>query len=179
LDDTRWHTRLVVSLLAAALLAGCAGSHAADQVATTTTAKAPTTTTTEAPLAAGRQISVYVPSVGDCFDNRTAGTPPTTTEIVLLLACALPHENQVYATLDYPPSPAFPGTGVLEAYAKSHCVANFAAFVGKPYETSMYGLAYQLPTEASWGNGIRHVLGCLLVDPQGGRLTGTAQGSAK
>ena len=98
---------------------------------------------------------------------------------MLLLPCTLPHENQVYATLDYPPSPAFPGTGVLEAYAKAHCVANFAAFVGKPYETSMYGLAYELPTEASWGNGIRHVLGCLLVDPTGGRLTGTAQGSAK
>ncbi len=185
MDDTRWRTRLVASLLAAALLAACAGSHADDHVATTTTAKAPTTTTTEAPLAAGRQISVYVPSVGDCFDNRTLppgpgavpGTPAPT--IVLLLACTLPHQNQVYATLDYPPSPTFPGTGVLEAYAKSHCVANFATFVGKPYETSMYGLAYQLPTEASWGNGIRHVLGCLLVNPSGDRLTGTAQGSAK
>ncbi len=170
---------LGAAALVSLLLAGCTGSHAADQVATTTTTPPPTTTTTEAPLTAGHQISVYVPSVGDCYDHRTVGTPPTTSAIVLLLSCTLPHENQVYATLDYPPSPTFPGTGVLEAYAKSHCVASFAAFVGKPYETSTYGLAYELPTEASWGNGIRHVLGCLLVDPDGNRLTGTAQGSAK
>ena len=169
----------MVAVAAVMAVAGCSGRGGTAQVATTTTAKAPTTTTTEAPITAGRQISVYVPSVGDCYDHRTVGTPPSTSQIVLLLACTLPHENQVFATLDYPPSPAFPGTGVLEAYAKSHCVANFAAFVGKPYETSTYGLAYELPTEASWGNGIRHVIGCLLVDPAGGRLTGTAQGSAK
>ena len=43
----------------------------------------------------------------------------------------------------------------------------------------MYGLAYELPNQESWDNGIRHVFGCLLVDPQGGRLTGTAQGSGR
>jgi hypothetical protein len=164
--------------LATAALTGCSGSQGGE-VATTTTAKAPTTTTTDAPLAAGHQVSVYVPSVGDCYDHRSIGTPPTTSMIVLLLPCTLPHENQVFATLDYPPAPTFPGTGVLEAYAKANCVANFAAFVGKPYETSMYGLGYELPTEASWGNGVRHVLGCLLVDPNGGRLTGSAQGTKK
>ena len=162
----------------ALLLTGCGGSKGPVRAATTTSV-APTTTTTEAPITAGHQISVYVPKVGDCYDDRTVGTPPTTSQIVLLLDCALPHQNQVYATLDYPPDPTFPGTGVLEAYAKAHCVASFQAFVGKPFETSIYGLGYELPTADSWGNGIRHVLGCLLVDPAGGRLAGTAQGSQK
>ncbi len=160
------------------VLAGCGGGHPVAEVNTTTTA-APTTTTTEAPLTAGRQLTTYVPSVGDCFDHRTIGTGATASQIVLLLPCALPHQNQVYAVLAYPPSPAFPGTGVLEAYAKAHCVAGFQAYVGKPYETSVYGLDYELPTAASWSNGIHHVLGCLLVDANGGRLVGTAQGSAK
>jgi hypothetical protein len=163
---------------AAAGLAGCAGSHGAEKAAVTTTV-APTTTTTEPPLAAGRQISVYTPSVGDCFDNRTIGTPPDTSEIVLLLACPIPHQNEVYAVVPYPPSPTFPGTAALEAYAKATCVSNFAAYVGKPYETSIYDLAYQVPTAASWGNGIRHVIGCLLVDRNGNRMVGTARGSAK
>jgi len=169
---------VVLGVLGAAGLAGCAGSHRAHKAAVTTTA-APTTTTTEPPLAAGRQISVYTPSVGDCFDNRTIGTPPNTSEIVLLLACPIPHQNEVYAVVTYPPAATFPGTAALEAFAKATCVSNFAAYVGKPYETSIYDLAYQVPTAASWRNGIRHVIGCLLVDRNGNRLVGTARGSAR
>ncbi len=164
----------LVAIVAVAATA-CSGSDGNRAVATTTVA--PTTTTTEAPLSAGRQVSTYVPSIGDCFDNRTVGTGATATMIVLVLPCALPHQNEVFEVLQYPVTPAFPGTGVLEAYAKTLCVGAFEAYVGKPYETSKFGLAYQLPTEQAWGNGIHHAVGCLLVDANGGRLVGSARNS--
>jgi hypothetical protein len=167
-------TAVLATLVVAA--AACSGAGRADQT-TVTTRPAPATTTTEAPLTAGRQVTTYVPTVGDCYDNRTVGAGATATMVVLLLPCTLPHQNEVFEVLQYPVTPAFPGTGVLEAYAKTLCVGAFEAYVGKPYETSKFGLAYELPAEPAWGNGIHHAVGCLLVDPNGGRLVGSARNS--
>ena len=161
-------------LLAAAVLAGCAGARTKDTAPTTTVA--PTTTTTEAPLGAGQQISFYVPAVGDCFDQRTVGTPPTTSMITLLLPCRLPHQSEVFAALEYPGA-SFPGTSLLEQYAKRRCVLHFAAYVGRPYETSRYEIAYDLPDQKGWDNGIRHVIGCLVASADTARLAGTVRGS--
>ncbi len=137
------------------------------------------TTTTEAPLTAGRQVSFYVPNVGDCYDKRTTGAPPSTAQVYLLLPCTLPHQNEVFATVDYP-DPNFPsGVGVLEQFAKQHCVGGFAAYVGRAYETSSYDIDYELPQQATWGNGIRHVIGCLIVPHDGTRLSGSAKGTAR
>ena len=167
---------LVAALAAGVVLAACAGTRVADNAPTTTAA--PTTTTTEAPLSAGRQISFYVPAVGDCFDQRTVGTPPSTSMITLLLPCRLPHQSEVFAALDYP-GPTFPGTSLLEQYAKRRCVLRFAAYVGRPYETSRYDIAYDLPDQKGWDNGIRHVIGCLVASPDTDRLAGTVRGSGR
>jgi hypothetical protein len=169
--------RTIAAGVAAVLLAACSGSHRAKQVATTTTA-APTTTTTAAPLAAGQQVSFYVPVVGDCFDLRTVGAAPTTSMIHLLLPCRLPHQSEVYAAIDYP-NPAFPGTAALEAFAKQNCVAYFAGYVGRPYETSSLNLGYDVPDQGGWNNGIRHVIGCLVVSGTTDRLAGTVRGSKR
>jgi hypothetical protein len=163
-------------LVGASLLVACAGK-GTQKVAPTTTA-APTTTTTEAPLTAGQQISFYVPRVGDCFDKRTIGVPPNTTMIHLLLPCQLPHESEVFAALDYP-GPNFPGTGVLQEYAKRSCVAHFEPYVGRDYETSVYELGYDLPDQANWNNGITHVIGCLVVSATTDRLAGSARGTRR
>ena len=89
-----------------------------------------------------------------------------------MLPCAVPHASEVFATFDYPGAD-YPGPNVLEQFAKQRCVANFAAYVGRPYETSSLALDYELPDQADWGNGIRHVVGCLLVDPDGHRRVGS------
>jgi hypothetical protein len=172
--DRRPPGRIIAMLLLAVALAGCAGTRTKDTAPTTTVA--PTTTTTAAPLSAGQQISFYVPAVGDCFDQRTVGTPPTTSVITLLLPCRLPHQSEVFATLDYP-NPDFPGTSALEQYAKRRCVLGFAGYVGRPYETSKYEIAYNLPDQKGWGNGIRHVIGCLIVSADTDRLAGSVRGS--
>jgi hypothetical protein len=171
---------LTIALVIGVVVASSACSHGGrGAVAVTTTTKpAPTTTLAPAPLEAGRQVSFYVPAIGDCFDRRVVGAPPSTTTITLVLPCALPHLDEVYATYDYPGAD-YPGPNVLQQFAKQRCVANFAAYVGAPYETSTLALDYALPDQAGWGNGIRHVVGCLIVDPDGRLRAGSARGSKR
>jgi Septum formation len=164
----------VALVLAALALGACAGAPTKQAAPTTTVA--PTTTTTAAPLSAGQQVSFYVPVTGNCFDQRTVGAAPSTSMIFLLLPCRLPHQSEVYATVDYPGT-TFPGTSLLEHYAKQTCVRHFAAYVGRPYETSKYDIAYDLPDQKGWDNGIRHVIGCLVASADTDRLAGTVRGS--
>jgi len=168
---------LAVGLALASLtgvLSACSGN-AAKSLTTTTTTPPETTTTTEAPLTAGKQISFYVPAVGDCFDVRPVDKAPP---IYLKLDCALPHQNEVFATVDFT-GKDYPGAPFLEAVAKKTCPASWPAYVGKPYETSSYEIGYLLPDEAGWGNGIRHVTGCLIQPGSGERTSGTAKGSGQ
>ena len=164
--------RAARALLAAAILlvlgagvVGCSGDTTNES-----------TTTTEVPLSAGRQVSFFVPAVGDCFDLRPVDKAPP---IHLVLDCSLPHQRQVFATFDYTGGKDYPNQDVLETQAKLQCPKSWAAFVGAPYETSRFEMAFDLPDQTTWGNGIRHVIGCLIVDPQGGLITGSAQGVAQ
>ena len=164
----------LLAVVAVGTLAGCSGNPASTAT-TTTTAPPETTTTTEAPLTAGKQFSFYVPAVGDCFDVRTAPKAPT---IYLKLDCSLPHENEVFAILELT-GKDYPGAPFLEAAAKKSCPPSWEAYVGAPYETSVFEIGYLLPDEASWGNGIRHVTGCLIQSGDGSRMVGSARGSGR
>ncbi|MGZ4728280.1 MAG: septum formation family protein [Acidimicrobiales bacterium] len=157
-------------------LAACSGTTSNES--TTTTAEPPieSTTTTEVPVSAGRQVSFYVPAVGDCYDVRPVDKAPP---VHLVLDCSLPHQRQVFATFDWTATKEYPGQDALEAQAKLECPKSWLAFVGAPYETSRFELGFELPDQASWGNGVRHVVGCLIVDPKGGLITGSAQGVAQ
>jgi len=175
--------RAARALLAAAILlvlgagvVGCSGDTTNESTTTTSQPVVESTTTTEVPLSAGRQVSFFVPAVGDCFDLRPVDKAPP---IHLVLDCSLPHQRQVFATFDYTGGKDYPNQDVLETQAKLQCPKSWAAFVGAPYETSRFEMAFDLPDQATWGNGIRHVIGCLIVDPQGGLITGSAQGVAQ
>lgn len=173
---------LVLALLAAAGVAGCSGSDSTPAATTTTTAPAETTTsTTEAPLEAGKQLFVYTPAVGDCFDRRTLTEKSASgqSEIVLKLDCTLPHENEVFDVVDYPDPPKdYPGEETLRSFARRACVRNFAAYVGAPYETSTLEIGYVIPTDPDWGSR-RTRIGCTLVDASGKRLVGSMRGSGR
>jgi hypothetical protein len=168
----------VVALLAAVAVVVPACSGRGDPVAATTTATtAPpeTPTTTEVPLTAGKQQSFYAPAVGDCFDKRKLD-PKKTDEIVLALDCKLPHSYEVFGVVDVP-GKDFPGDPALKDLGKEGCPKQFKAYVGTPYETSIYEMGYYTPTGTTWGEGIRHTVGCYLFD--GGKGAATDPGSIK
>jgi hypothetical protein len=180
-------TRLFRSLVFGALLGtatmSCSGG-GEPTAATTTIAPIPeTTTTTEPPLEAGTQVFVYTPAQGDCFDRRRLDAEASgaggQTEIVLLLDCSLPHQNQVFAVVDYPNAgEPFPGEEPLEAFGKRECPQYFEGYVGLAYEVSELEIGFQFPTESSWTAGSQTV-GCYLFDSLGGKLVGSMQGAAR
>jgi hypothetical protein len=173
---------LAAALLFGAAATGCSGSDSTTAPSTTTTAPPETTTSTsEAPLEAGKQLFVYAPAVGDCFDRRTLTEKSASgqSEIVLKLDCALPHENEVFDVVDFPDPPKdYPGEETLRSFARRACVRNFASYVGAPYETSALEIGYVIPTEPDWGSR-RTRIGCTLVDASGKRLVGSMRGSAR
>jgi hypothetical protein len=173
------------------LVVGCTGG--SGTVATTTTA--PTTTpppeataTTEVPLGEGRELFVYNPEPGQCFDLRdteTGGRLPLRAdatrvgdgEVVVLLDCGQPHQYEVTAVLDVPFVAGRPGDEELTAIAKRLCPGSHATYVGLPYERSALEMGWILPTPEEWDRG-RRVLACLVFDPTG-PSTATAQGTAR
>jgi hypothetical protein len=178
----RRRTRVGFGLLALGSLVGAAACSAQTEstaATTTVTTAAPdtSTSTTELPLTAGRQISFYVPAVGDCFDLRQPD-PKKPDKIVLKLDCNLPHDNEVFGVFDVAEKD-FPGQEILDSEGKMQCPKQFKAYVGLPYETSVYEMGYYTPTAADWGQGIRHVTGCYVFDAKGNDLTGSVKGSGK
>jgi hypothetical protein len=171
----------VLSIVAATL--GCSGSGSEDTTDTSTTIPVETTTTTEPPLEAGRQVFVYTPSVGHCFDRRELeerpATGPQQTDIVLLLDCALPHDNEVFDVLDMPGSgPDYPGETPMNGFARRTCATHFEEYVGKAYEVSELEIGYYLPSSSEWESGARR-LGCYLYEFDGDKLVGSMRGSMR
>ena len=126
---------------------------------------------------------VYTPAVGQCFDRRELeerpASGPQQTDIVLLLDCALPHQNEVFAVLDLPGAGRdFPGETTLQDFARRSCTADFLAYVGRAYETSELEVGYYLPSSTEWETGARR-LGCYLYAVDGDKLVGSMQGSAR
>jgi hypothetical protein len=177
-------SRLVLTAIAALCVIASACSDDGDPTAATTTTAAPeTTTTTAPPLEAGRQVFVYTPAVGQCFDRRQLEERPTSgpqqTDIVLVLDCSLPHENEVFDVLELPDAGSdYPGEPAMQAFARARCTANFAAFVGRSYETSALEVGYYLPSSNEWDSGARR-LGCYVYDVNGEKLVGSIRGSGR
>jgi hypothetical protein len=190
--------RPVVALVAgalavtAALLAGCTSG--SQTVATTTTGPSTTTvpettTTTEPPMGSGRQLFVYNPEAGQCFDVRVIAsgaavplnsnaTPRNDDQVILLLDCAIPHQYEVAGVVEVPILGAYPGDEELVRQAQRRCPPVFATYVGQPYESSSFELGWLLPTGEEWGRGKR-TIACLVTDADDGRLTGTVRGSGR
>jgi hypothetical protein len=178
--------RVIALALALLVAAGCSGKEATSTSTTTgTAAPVETTTTTEVPLEGGKQIYVYSPAVGDCFDKRKVpGQNNKLTEVILMLECDQPHEFEVFAVVEYPaPDPKstdpaareFPEDDVLRKFAKTECPRHYEDYVGQRYELSKLEIAYVMPQKANWPSNRK--IGCELYDVTGRKFTGTVRGS--
>jgi hypothetical protein len=183
----RRHQRAIAGLalvLAITLsAAGCTSGNDTSSSTTVTTAAPETTTTAEPPLQAGREVFVFTPGVGQCFDRRRLDERPATgpqqTDIVLVLDCSLPHQNEIFDVLAMPGSPRdYPGESAMHDFARNNCTTNFMSYVGRPYEVSALEVGYYLPSSSEWDQGAR-TLGCYVSDVNGDKLVGSARGSSR
>lgn len=171
----------VASTVVLASIAACSGGGSDSSTATTEPPDTTTTTLVEAPLESGTQLFVFNPSVGDCFDRRILDPEMTgntkQTEITLLLACDLPHRNEVFDVVTYRSpdgSTGYPGETTLRTYAKRNCIANFADYIGTEYELSVFDVGYVIPNETNWVPG-NPAIGCYVYDPTRELTIGSAR----
>jgi hypothetical protein len=145
-----------------------------------------TTATTEAPQALdvtqirGAVISQFSLEVGDCFDrleDLDAGRPVITTTRI---DCDEPHGYQIFHRFDYPaPHPALhPGDPAMREYALQSCYREFAAWVGRDYETSALEIGVITPPRENFEDDVARYRGihCWVEPNDGDPLVGSAEG---
>lgn len=115
---------------------------------------------------------VAVPEVGQCI-----GDPNDTTYSrgYLVIDCTAPHYYEAYATQAVTTAPASDSDS--EKAADDFCVAQFATFIGIPFNDSTLSYRPFYPTTTSWAQGDKSMT-CLVGSDQGG-ITGSLAGSQK
>lgn len=122
----------------------------------------------------GTTQDVFSIGVGDCeVTNQDEGEVSDTT----IIDCAKPHATEIYASVSVPDGD-FPGDSAIEDQAISDCKSEFNSFIGIDFDDSIYSFSWYFPTEGTWADGDREIL-CMVIDPNGGELTGSLAGIAE
>jgi len=119
--------------------------------------------------------------VGDCVNHtNTTDADGNAIDSTVVVACSQPHEEEVFSVFAYPnATSAFPGYEAIGALEQTRCEADFADYVGVSWDQSdAYTINYVGPTEQDWAAG-DHAIVCTLDDVNGGKLTGSAKGTAR
>ena len=111
--------------------------------------------------------------VGTCFDDPPFAGEGTSNEITVV-ACDIPHDNEVFAN-ETIVGDEYPGPDVVVDRANEACLAAFPAYVGEPYDTSVYGYTWFAPSPETWEVGDREII-CYLYDGSFAKITGSVAG---
>lgn len=161
--------------LAVLVVSGCGASHPAPTdttTADTTTANATATTTTEAavvsPTAAPARPARWVDlQAGDCL----ADPPPEDPSVVYVTVvdCATPHSAQVFHRGGLRVNAA------LADIARTECDAGLTTFTGQG-ASGRYAVTFLIDSrqDRTDNNPIPSDVICVLTDPGGAKLTGSA-----
>lgn len=129
----------------------------------------------------GAVVNQYSLALGDCFnrlENLVAGQKVVVTS---LISCELPHDHQIYHLLDYPaPYPSiYPGDEVMNDFAIQSCYRQFAAWVGRDYETSQLDIGVIVPTQSNFEDEVARyrTIHCWVERLDGEPIVGDAQQS--
>jgi hypothetical protein len=126
-------------------------------------------------------VAVGTVRVGDCFDD-----PPGVFDVggvtigsLDAVPCAKAHDNEVFASFQYPADKdaPFPGDDAVRDFAAGTCLPSFGPYVGRDYETSILDITWVAPVSRSWRNH-REVL-CILYHVDLQRLRGTMRDSGR
>jgi hypothetical protein len=126
----------------------------------------------------GDGTSVFSLQVGDCFNDEGTGLDQEMVEVAAVptVPCEDPHDNEVFLVDDITLSGAYPGDEEIYLEASDLCLAAFAGYVGRDYESSQYDVFPLTPTRQGWNEGDREVV-CALYNLDLSQMTGSARSS--
>ena len=131
----------------------------------------------------GEIISEYNLVDGDCFNRFEGLQAGRRLAITARVGCDEPHWAEVYHTfeLDAPHPAVYPGDDAVAGFALRVCYEHFEAFVGEPYELSVYEIGVFTPNRTNFEHEVARYRGvhCWLYDANDERLSGTARGTSR
>lgn len=120
----------------------------------------------------GGELGAFRIRLGDCIDLGTA----TEFESVRGIPCDQPHGGEVYHAFMLS-GQEWPGDASIEVQAGDGCYAQFEAFIGAPYESSIYDFSVITPTQATWDEFDDREVLCVVEHYDGTPKQGTARGA--
>ena len=114
---------------------------------------------------------------GDCFDI------PSSRRVnhIVQRSCADDHDAEAVSVVVHPAGrdASYPGARVLATFAAERCPGDFERYVGRDARASRYTVSWLFPLEGSWtGQHVRRIV-CVAVDPEGGKLATSVQGTSQ
>ncbi|CAN5809917.1 hypothetical protein BH18ACT6_BH18ACT6_06750 [soil metagenome] len=125
-------------------------------------------------IACGGGQSVFSLPVGTCFDDQSGDEISSVPEV----ECSEPHDNEVFALIDYTETDVYPGPEEISDIGTNVCVEQFEAYVGIDYLSSALEVFSIYPSEDSWADGDRELI-CVLYNVDLSKLTGSMEGAAR
>lgn len=125
-------------------------------------------------LACGQQ-SVFSLPVGTCFDDQADGEISSVPEV----DCSQPHDNEVFALIEYTDTDTYPGTDQMSAISDELCVAQFQGYVGLNFQSSVLDVFAIFPTAESWNEDDDREIICALYNADLSKLIGSMEGAAR
>lgn len=119
----------------------------------------------------GGRISLDSLAPGDCVNDLEDEGLQSSLPAV---ACAEPHEGEVYALFDVTMDGGWPGEDAISAEADSGCLDRLGSYSPDAQDDDTVTLYYVYPTRSSWQDGDREVI-CIvyfLDGPRTGSLAG-------
>ena len=118
--------------------------------------------------------SVQQFTVGQCVnDPILADDGQIEVGTMPIVDCADPHTGEVFHVEELTDS-SYPDDASTRG--EDICPENFDAYVGTPYLESVFYVTQLYPTPETWADGDRQIV-CLIVEENGGELTGSAKDS--
>ncbi len=129
----------------------------------------------------GEIISEYNLVNSDCFNRFEGLQAGRRLAITARVGCDEPHWAEVYHTfeLDAPHPAVYPGDDAVRGFALRVCYEHFEAFVGEPYELSVYEIGVFTPNRTNFEHEQARYRGvhCWLYDVDDEPVSGTAGGT--
>ncbi len=150
--------RLALIALAAVLVASCNGASAPTTTGpgSSTTGGSGSTTTTSGLV--GRTWFAGI-AAGVCFNDVLSGGQFNFDVPADIVPCTDDHDNEVVAMYDLGDG-AYP-TGDIAATVNAGCIAEYAAFLGRPVASSLMSNWEVYPSDTDWAAGA-HAAACIL-----------------
>jgi hypothetical protein len=116
---------------------------------------------------------------GDCFNDTD--NEAEEFESLRVVPCDDPHDNEIYASFDYPADDGepFPGIEAIYEFGEPECFDAFEAFVGSGYDESEFDFDLIYPIQEGWDEFDDRTILCYLWQFELEKIEGSAEGTRR